>query len=235
MTVFLTSSPTGSLDGEYQVEGFDESNGFRENLSKVWPDDARCLMIASDPDDFDGNDEMTDFFGYTAEVSGLGISRFDILDHRDTVYTKEDIQGYDVIFLAGGHVPTQNDFFKELELKRKLQGFDGVIIGISAGSMNSAEIVYAEPELDGETEDPDYRRFITGLGLTRKMLIPHYQMTKNNYLDGKRLFKDIVYPDSHGREFFAIPDGSYLMIDENGERFYGEHHLIADGKIFRRI
>ena len=31
-----------------------------------------------------------------------------------------------------------------------MEDFDGVIFGISAGSMNSAEEVYAQPELDGE-------------------------------------------------------------------------------------
>ena len=36
MIVFLTSSPTGPLDGKRKVEGFDEKNQFPENLRKYW-------------------------------------------------------------------------------------------------------------------------------------------------------------------------------------------------------
>ena len=68
-----------------------------------------------------------------------------------------------------------------------------MIFGISAGSMNSAEEVYAQPELDGESLDPDYKRFITGLGLTKTKLIPHYQDIKDRFLDGKRLFEQHVF------------------------------------------
>ena len=53
---------------------------------------------------------------------------------------------YDVILLGGGHVPTQNKFFKEIRLREKIKDFDGIIIAISAGSMNSADIVYCQPE-----------------------------------------------------------------------------------------
>ena len=46
-----------------------------------------------------------------------------------------------------------------------------MIFGISAGSMNSAEEVYAQPELEGESLDPNYVRFIPGLGLNSYVLV----------------------------------------------------------------
>ena len=36
--VFLTSSPTGPLDGRRPVEGLDEMNDFVVNLKKYWKD-----------------------------------------------------------------------------------------------------------------------------------------------------------------------------------------------------
>ena len=68
-------------------------------------------------------------------------------------------------------------------------------MGISAGHMNCAEIVYAQPEMPGEAVDPDYRRFIPGLGLTKYNILPHYQAVKDDYVDGMRLFEDITFRD----------------------------------------
>ena len=41
--------------------------------------------------------------------------------------------------------------------------------------MNSADIVYSQPEEEGEAVDPAYQRFLTGLNLTKTNLLPHYQ------------------------------------------------------------
>ena len=128
-------------------------------------------------------------------------------------------------------MPTQNAFFQEIGLKECMKKYRGVVMGISAGTMNCARLVYAQPELAGESTDPHYRRFIPGLGLTEKMIIPHYQETKDRILDGKRLFEDITYPDSLGREFYVLPDGSYIYSRDGEEEILGEAWRIADGKL----
>jgi len=97
--------------------------------------------------------------------------------------------------------------------------------------MNSAEVVYAQPEYEGEAVDPEYQRFLSGLGLTKTMLLPHYQELKNEILDGMRLFEDITFADSEGRTFYAIPDGSYLFIDGEREELRGEAYMIRDGRM----
>ncbi|MBR6090366.1 MAG: hypothetical protein IKP86_10560 [Anaerolineaceae bacterium] len=112
-----------------------------------------------------------------------------------------------------------------------MKNFDGTVLGISAGSMNAASIVYAQPEEEGEAADPNYRRFLKGLGLTNVMLLPHYQDTKDRILDGKKLFEEVTYPDSFGRQFIAICDGSYLYADGIAERICGEAYLIQNGTI----
>ena len=90
------------------------------------------------------------------------------------------------------------------------------------GSMNSAEIVYAQPEREGEAVDPAYQRFLPGLGLTKTMLLPHYQENKDDILDGQRVYEDIAFSDSHGRVIYAIPDGSYLFCKDGKEELRGE-------------
>lgn len=229
--VFLTSSPTGPLDGSRPVEGLDEANGFLDNLKKYWKKNSRCLMITASPEEYQQNDEMTAFFAGAVEQSGLTISCFDLWDGRAGDVTAEELHSYDVIFLGGGHVPTQNAFFHQIGLREKIQVFDGIVIGISAGSMNSADLVYAQPELPGESEDPEYQRYLQGLNLTKTMILPHYQMVKDHRLDGRRLYEDITYPDSMGREFLVLPDGSYLMCIDGEEIVCGEAWILRDGKI----
>ena len=106
-----------------------------------------------------------------------------------------------------------------------------MIVGISAGSMNSATEVYAQPELEGESVDHEYVKFFPGLGLTETKLLPHYQDIKDDFLDGKRLFEDITYADSIGHKFIAIPDGSYLYSEDGKEEIMGKYYVISDGTI----
>ena len=102
-------------------------------------------------------------------------------------------------------------------------------MGISAGSMNSAVTVYAHPELEGEAVDPDYERFLPGLGLTEASILPHYNTIAGDTLDGLDLFDDIAVPDSEGHVFFVLPDGSYILSENGQETLCGEAYVIADG------
>ena len=106
-----------------------------------------------------------------------------------------------------------------------------VLVGISAGSMNAASLVYAQPEEEGESTDPKYERFLPGLGLTDIMIIPHYQRIKDRVLGGKRLFEDITAPDSKGRYLYLLSDGSYLYSNGDVSRICGELHIMKDGVI----
>lgn len=229
MILFLTSSPTGDLDGKYTCEGFDTRCGFRDQLKLYWKDQAKCLMISAFPENIKASEEMTGFFKEAVGLSGLTCSTFDLLDCRSAILSEDQLLEYDVVFLGGGHVPTQNAFLKKHGLRDKFKNFEGIVIGISAGTMNSADEVYAVPELKGEAVDPDYKRFITGLGLTDINILPHYQMIRHDRIDGLKLFEDIVYPDSVGKEFIAIPDGSFVLQRDGDTKIFGKYYIIKDG------
>ena len=231
MTVFLTSSPTGPLDRSRIVKGFDTKNKLVENLKERWVENARCLLISAAPTEFAMADGMRAHMVESLGISGLSVSVCDIWDDRTVDFSTEVLNSYDVIFLGGGHVPTQNAFFRRISLRGKMAQFEGLVIGISAGTMNSADEVYAQPELEGESVDPAYQRFIPGLGLTKINVLPHYQMIKDTVLDGQRVFEDITYSDSMGREFFALVDGTYIICENGTEAIWGEAYRIADGKM----
>jgi len=102
---------------------------------------------------------------------------------------------------------------------------------VSAGSMNCKDVVYAQPELPGESTAPDYRRFIPGHNLSKIQILPHYQMVRNNILDGRRLYEDITFADSFGRSFYVLIDGSYVMRKDDSYTLWGEGYLIRDGRM----
>lgn len=224
MICFLTSSPV--IPGTFDLNG---ANGFIDALRACFPANCRGLFICSDPADTKKTDRFAGEMRRIMARSGFLFQSYGILDGRNASRAAGLIRKADFIILAGGHVPTQNRFFAAINLKELLRGFDGVLMGISAGTMNSAETVYAQPEREGEALDPGYRRFLPGLGLTKTMVLPHYQLVKNDVLDGQRLFEDITYPDSMGRVFYALPDGSYLLIRDGKEELRGESHRIGDG------
>ena len=231
MTVFLLSSPTGPLDRSRIVEGFDTKNKLVDNLKQRWADNARCLLISAAPAEAEFADGMRARMMEAMGVSGLPVAAYDIWDDRTEDFSAEVLCSYDVVFLGGGHVPTQNAFFQRIGLRDKIARFQGLVIGISAGTMNSADVVYAQPELEGESVDPEYRRFLPGLGLTKINVLPHYQMIKDSVLDGRRVFEDITYPDSVGRAFYALVDGSYILCENGVETVWGEACRIADGRL----
>ncbi len=232
MKLYLTSSPGGSYieEGKRIPCKLDEKNGFVEQLKQDWKQDSNLLIISSDPKAFDINDSFREIFRKAFSFTGLSIASITICDDRNDCELPQFMKEADVILLAGGHVPTQNEFFERIHLKEQIHNFGGIVIGISAGSMNSAEVVYAQPELEGETIDPNYQRFLKGLGLTKLMILPHYQYLKNEMLDGKRIIEDITYPDSQNRKIYALVDGSYVKIEEGRVCLYGEAYLIQDGK-----
>ena len=226
MICFLTSRTDEPATGR-----LNPVNHFVDELRRRFPPECRGLYICSDPDDREAMDYYAGLLKKSFEDAGFEFQSFRTLDGRNEAQAAELINGSDLLILAGGHVPTQNRFFQKIGLRALLADYPGVVIGISAGSMNSAETVYAQPELEGEAVDPGYQRFLPGLGLTKTMLLPHYQEVKNDVLDGLRVFEDIAYPDSVGKSFYAIPDGSWLLVEAGREELRGEVYRIRDGAI----
>lgn len=231
MKLYLTSSPTGPHRSAEKIsyKGFNPQNDLVENLKKDWAEQSRCLFISADPDAYMSNNEMRFYFEKTVRESGLSVSVFDVCDRRNTEEMKATLLTYDMIILGGGHVPTQNTFLHKSGLMEVLRQFDGIVMGISAGTMNCAECVYAQPELPGESESSRYHRFLTGIGYTRYNVLPHYQTVKDHILDGRRLMEEITYPDSAGKEFYALTDGSYIYCQGGTDQLFGEAYLISDG------
>lgn len=232
MILYMTSTPGGINRATGRAELLSNKNHFVDRLKGDWKPHSRCVLIASEPDDTKFNSAMAKTYLECFNRSGLSMDSIDVLDRREPK-TVEILDRFDVVILAGGHVPTENAWFHQIRLREHLQHFRGIVIGISAGTMNCAEVVYAQPEEEGEAVNPHYQRFLEGLGLTKTKVIPHYNQTIDAVLDGKRLFQDITFPDSMGESFYCLTDGAYIRKDTKTKKevLYGEAYLISDGEI----
>lgn len=232
-TLFITSSQTkpkkqGDFTGPCDLI---LDNEFGSLLKTYWPAKAKVLAITSNPDDEDMLQAFRNNMRDAYEEAGFEILNHEIdfgdrkLLHEDSFY----FNNFDVILICGGHVPTQNRFFMEVDLASKLRDYHGIIIATSAGSMNLAEEVYALPEWEGEAKSPDYNRFLTGLGFTKHQIIPHYNYIKDITVDGLNPIIDIAAPDSANREFIVLCDGSYIFEAEGITQIHGPAYRLSNG------
>lgn len=249
MITFLTSSfLIHESINETITHKLDEANGFVEQLRKYWKENTRFLIFASDPSDERLAECLMVETQQAFALAGFSISAMRCFNYKSIEEyrlkngcssenaakeaLKEAIEWADVFYLSGGHVPTENAFMKECDLKGLINDrelFDGIFLGLSAGSMNTADEVYLTPERPGEGSDPDFVRFSDGLGLTTINMVPHYQWLKSVVLDGKKLIDEIVAEDSRDREIYLIPDGSYFMIRNGITEFFGEGLIMENG------
>jgi len=228
--LFLTSfsGGFGKVNGQRVPCEFNRANGFFDLLKEKLPPVIRCLMIASDPLGYERNDEVASNLKGGFALDGFKAERVDICDNRSMALV-ERLHEYNLVFLTGGHVPTQNKFFNKINLKLHLQNYDGVIIGMSAGSMNCADIVYAQPEDEGEAINPGYDRYLNGLCLTSINVLPHFEILRDSTLDGLRVLEDICLPDSIARPFYGIPDGTFIYIEDGQTTLFGEAFYFEGG------
>ncbi len=235
LATYLTSSPClyPPPPGTPAPFLMHEANGFLALLKSDVPSDTHMLMIASDPENTAFNDQMREDFerGMRASVFD-GLQAF-MLDERNPDALETYLRSCALVMLCGGHVPTQHRFFEALHLREALAHYPGTVMGISAGSMNAARTVYAQPEFPGESTDPAYVRYHPGLDLTDIHIIPHMNQERYNILDGKRLYEDITFPDSSVMPLLAIPDGSFVRVCNGHSTLYGEGWLIYKGIMTR--
>jgi len=226
MTLFITSSPY--IEGAPRAL-LSNANEFVDRIRAVLPRNPRVVFVCSNPEDHEGTCRFAAETCNAFLEAGISFSSYDVLTGITASRAYAMISHSDLVVLSGGHVPTQNAFFRKIRLRHLLKKYNGVVMGISAGSMNMPGIVYVQPEEDGESIDPEYQRFAPGLGLTHVNICPHYQKVKDRMLDGQRLFEDITYGDSYGNTFYALPDNSYFYQDEDGLLLCGQAWRIRDG------
>lgn len=227
---------TSTLDCYYKDENgvripknFGNKNEILDSIKNNLKKQENFVFVASSPEDYEKTDMYSSVI-FKSFAMTLPFENYFVLDNRTKSQAKEKLQSADLIFLCGGHVPTQNKFFEDINLKQILNGLDTLIIGASAGSMNMADIVYAEPEEEGESIDPNYKTYLNGLGLTKLSVLPHFLERFGFVLDGKNILNEISIPNSKNRPFIAFSDGDYVMQKDGKLIMFGKSYLFKNNQ-----
>lgn len=231
MNLILTSCLelySKNQDDKKIAHNFGNENGILDLIKELTPKQENFVLVASSESDYDTTDIYANITFDSFRLT-FPFKNYAVLDGRTKHKAKELIESADLIFLCGGHVPTQNKFFKNINLKEIIKNSNALIIGQSAGSMNSAEIVYAQPEREGEATDPNFKRYLQGLGLTDISILPHFEQELGTVLDGKDVFREISLPDSKVRPFIAYSDGAFIYDNGKSQLVYGKAYLFNNG------
>ena len=117
MICFLTSK----TDLPEMEDVLNPSNRFIDELRLRFPKPCRALYISSDPDD----PEATDFYSGKLKESlreaGFRFQLFRTLDGRNEKQAAKLVKNSNLLVLTGGHVPTQNRFFRKIGLRELLK------------------------------------------------------------------------------------------------------------------
>ena len=220
MKIILASSFNNiakDKDGKKYAAVMPDNNLFLTNLLKNTPGFDSVVVVASDPAGF----EITDFYAnllfQSLRLSGLVFKTETVFDNRNKDQANEIFANADLIFLAGGRVDVQNEFFKKVEIKKLLQNSSALIVGGSAGAMNLCETALSFPY------------FIKGLGFCDKLIVPHFDGVNKSYKRDNKDEYDSLMILSRDRELIGIDENSYLLVVDKDIKPFGNIFRIKNG------
>ena len=221
MKLFLASNIGGikKVNGKKISVKFFEDNNFLKNMNENIKNHNKFVIIASDPDNYEQNDAYLKLDMKALALSGIYFKENIVLDNRN----KEDIgivlNNSSLVFLSGGNTFQQNIFFNNINLKKYIKKTDACIVGISAGSINSAKIVFNSPEDEKDLTNPT---ILKGLDLTEINVVPHFDYDNPNSIQ-----MDSIMKESNNRIIYGLPDKSYIF----NNKLYGKCYRIYKGNV----
>lgn len=200
-------------------------NGFPDDFGRVLKTYIKTGMkLAFVASEFENIYERTDWYcnHFLKMFSDCGIT-FDsvnVIDGRMSKETAQDIiRKVDVLWLAGGDTPTQFAYLESYGLIPCIRDQKGVIIGMSAGSINMTKTAVCTL-----TCEHDKLRIYEALGLVEFSIEPHFD--KDN-LTEELLVLSETYP------LYGICDDGAIVCTDDKASYLGDVFLIDNRHVTR--
>lgn len=215
-------------NGRY-VKPIDNTNGFVDSLKESLKGNKKIVFVVSDGyQEHEKNMIYVNIFFESLKLVGIQFDNYYVLEDSTRDKASEYISDADLVFLCGGRTAYQMKFFEEINLKKLLELYDGIVIGQSAGAINMAKLVYNSPE-DIDNPDPI---IYEGLGLTSINIEPHFELDDSNFDEVEKFQRSNIIEESYKRKIFGQCNGSYIKIDNNDYiTISGETYIIENGSI----
>lgn len=216
MRLFLASNIGGikKENGKKVPVSFFENNNFLKNMKENINNYNKFVIIASDADNYEQNDYYLKLDMDVLAMSGINFKENVVLDNRNKDDIANVLKNSSLIFLSGGDTLKQNIFFNEINLKEYIKNIDACVVGISAGAINSAKIVFNSPEEEKDLTNPS---ILEGLGLTTINVEPHFDCDKIS-----KIQMDAILKESNNRVIYGLPDKSYIF----NNKVYGKCYRV---------
>jgi len=194
---------------------YEQSELFRTLLTER----RKFAFIASE---FEKMHEKTDkyfrFFLNVFQENGISFDEAYVVDGRMTVAeAQKALTEADVVWLSGGDTPVEFAYLKKYGLDTILKQHEGVVIGMSAGSINMAKSAICTLSC-GHTKQEIYE----GLGFVDFSVEPHFVREKLSEELLELSKKYLIY---------GLCDDSIIVSKDGKVSVYGEVYYIKDGQM----
>ena len=197
-------------------EGF--QGEIAEVMKKTFTKRRQFAFIASE---FENLHEKTDryfqiFLKMFCEI-GICFEKSCVVDGRmDKKSARDTVRSADVVWLSGGDTPTEYHYLQKYGLVDVIRDHPGVVIGMSAGSINLARTVICTVSC-GHAKQEIYE----GIGRTDFTVEPHFHIEQVSKELLELSKKHIIY---------GLCDNSMILCNDEGSEFFGEIYRLGNGK-----
>ena len=201
------------------------SNGFPNNFSRILKtylkSGMNLVFVASE---FENIHEKTDWYcnNFLKMFSDCGIifESVNVVDGRMSKETAQDmVRNADVLWLSGGDTPTQFNYLEAYDLIQCIREQKGVIIGMSAGSINMTKTAVCTL-----TCEHNELKIYEALGLVEFSVEPHF--------DKDNISKELLVL-SEQYLLYGICDDASIVCTEDDTFYIGDVFLINKGEVTR--
>ena len=191
----------------------------KEVFQKLLTKTKKFAFVASE---FEKNQNITDhyfrFFLNMFEKIGIYFEDSYVVDGRmNANQAKEAVSKADVVWLAGGDTPVQFSYLVKYGLDEVIRQHNGIIIGMSAGSINLAKTAICTRTCQ-HTEYQVYN----GLGCVDISVEPHF--------DCEHVTDELI-EISKKYTIYGLCDDSIIICANGEKQFYGNVYKLTNGII----
>lgn len=192
---------------------------FEKEVKRLITKRENFVFIASEFEkDYDITERYYDYFFNMFTEKGIYFEHKNLIDSRmPTEKAQRLIEAADVVWIAGGDTPTQFEYLKKYDLIDSIKNASGVVIGMSAGSINMGNIAICTIDC-GHTEEKIYE----GLGLVDISVEPHF--------DRKNVSKRTLEL-SKQYSIYGMCDDSAVIYEDEKISYFGDIVLIRNESI----